>query len=155
MIFHSQKSIFVFLSNTTNYLENTILYSDQGWHYQMTRSQHILKEHHIIQSMSRKRNCLDHEGIENFFDLLKSELFYLQEFNRIEHFKKELESYIFYYIHKRIKRIDSCRMQNSILISCLNKSLTLWVHFTPSSSFSVFTLYKIVIFSSYNVAFRK
>ncbi|SFQ51493.1 Integrase core domain-containing protein [Priestia endophytica DSM 13796] len=86
----------------------------------MTRPQHILKEHNIIQSMSRKRNCLDHEGIENFFDLLKSELFYLQEFNRIEHLKKELESYIFYYIHKRIKTKlkeltpVECRIQSSL-----------------------------------------
>ncbi|SFQ45619.1 Transposase InsO and inactivated derivatives [Priestia endophytica DSM 13796] len=83
--------------------DHPILHSDQGWHYQMTRYQHLLKEHNITQSMSRKGNCLDNAVIENFFGLLKSELFYLQEFNSIEHFKQELESYIFYYNHKRIK----------------------------------------------------
>lgn len=35
--------------------------------------------------------------------LLKSELFYLQEFYSIEHFKEELENYIEYYNPKRIK----------------------------------------------------
>ena len=53
--------------------------------------------------MSRKGNCLDNAVIENFFGLLKSELLYLQKFNSIEHFQKELEEYIDYYNNKRIK----------------------------------------------------
>ena len=53
--------------------------------------------------MSRKGNCLDNSPAENFFGLLKSELLYLQEFNSIEHFKKELIEYIDYYNNKRIK----------------------------------------------------
>jgi len=52
--------------------------------------------------MSRKGNCLDNSCAENFFGLLKSELLYLQEFESIEHFKKELK-YIDYYNNKRIK----------------------------------------------------
>ena len=48
-------------------------------------------------------NCLNNSLAENFFGLLKSELLYLQEFNSIEHFKKELIEYIDYYNNKRIK----------------------------------------------------
>ncbi|MGG3926599.1 IS3 family transposase, partial [Metabacillus fastidiosus] len=62
-----------------------------------------LKEHHIAQSMSRKGNCLDNAVMENFFGLLKSELLYLQEFESMEHFILELENYIDYYNHRRIK----------------------------------------------------
>jgi putative transposase len=80
-----------------------ILHSDQGWHYQMKQYKHALKEHGIIQSMSRKGNCLDNAVMENFFGLLKSELLYLKEFESMEHFKIELENYIHYYNHKRIK----------------------------------------------------
>ncbi|WP_394557294.1 IS3 family transposase [Priestia aryabhattai] len=80
-----------------------ILHSDQGWNYQMTKYQHLLKENNITQSMSRKGNCLDNAVIENFFGLLKSELLYLQEFESIEQFKQELEAYILYYNHLRIK----------------------------------------------------
>jgi putative transposase len=80
-----------------------ILHSDQGWHYQMMQYQHALKEHGITQSMSRKGNCLDNAVMENFFGLLKSELLYLQEFESMEQFKVELEKYIYYYNHKRIK----------------------------------------------------
>lgn len=83
--------------------ETPILHSDQGWHYQMKQYQHALKERGIVQSMSRKGNCLDNAVIENFFGLLKSELLYLKEFESIEHFKQELENYIHYYNHKRIK----------------------------------------------------
>jgi putative transposase len=35
--------------------------------------------------------------------LLKSELLYLQTFESLEHFKEELEEYMYYYNHKRIK----------------------------------------------------
>ena len=83
--------------------DTPILHSDQGWHYQMDKYRHTLKEHNIIQSMSRKGNCLDNAVIENFFGLLKSELLYLKEFESMEHFKRELEDYIHYYNHKRIK----------------------------------------------------
>ncbi|MDA2639124.1 IS3 family transposase [Bacillus cereus] len=83
--------------------DTPILHSDQGWHYQMDKYQHTLKEHNIIQSMSRKGNCLDNAVMENFFGLLKSELLYLKEFDSMEHFKIELENYIHYYNHKRIK----------------------------------------------------
>ncbi|WP_373694424.1 MULTISPECIES: IS3 family transposase [Bacillus cereus group] len=83
--------------------ETPILHSDQGWHYQMKRYQQSLKEHGVVQSMSRKGNCLDNAAIENFFGLLKSELLYLEEFESMEHFKIELDNYIHYYNHKRIK----------------------------------------------------
>lgn len=83
--------------------DSPVLHSDQGWHYQMKQYSHDLKRHNIIQSMSRKGNCLDNAVIENFFGLLKSELLYLKKFDSMEHFKKELEDYIHYYNHRRIK----------------------------------------------------
>ena len=80
-----------------------ILHSDQGWQYQMNQYQHRLQEKGIIQSMSRKGNCLDNAVIENFFGILKSELFYLQKFDSLNHFILELHDYIFYYNNNRIK----------------------------------------------------
>uniref|UniRef100_UPI003A8897C6 IS3 family transposase n=1 Tax=Alistipes putredinis TaxID=28117 RepID=UPI003A8897C6 len=46
---------------------------------------------------------LDNAVMENFFGLLKSELLYLQKFESVDHFRKELEEYINYYNNKRIK----------------------------------------------------
>ncbi|MCX7711512.1 MAG: IS3 family transposase [Clostridia bacterium] len=84
-------------------LEGLILHTDQGWQYQMKSYQNQLKDRGIRQSMSRKGNCLDNSVMENFFGLLKSELLYLQEFTNINHFKRELEDYIYWYNAKRIK----------------------------------------------------
>ncbi len=80
-----------------------ILHSDQGWQYQMSRYQHLLEEKGIIQSMSRKGNCLDNAIIENFFGILKSELFYLKKYKSIDQLKKEINEYITYYNNDRIK----------------------------------------------------
>ena len=82
---------------------NLILHSDQGWQYQMKRYRKMLTGKGIIQSMSRKANCLDNAVMENFFGLLKSELFYLQKFNSIGHFIDELHGYLYYYNYHRIK----------------------------------------------------
>ena len=80
-----------------------ILHSDQGWQYQMRRYQHLLEEKGIIQSMSRKGNCLDNAIIENFFGILKSELFYLKKYKSIDQLKTEINEYITYYNNDRIK----------------------------------------------------
>ena len=80
-----------------------ILHSDQGWQYQHKQYQRMLKKKGIRQSMSRKGNCLDNAVVENFFGLLKSELLYLQDFQSMEHFKRELIEYIDYYNNRRIK----------------------------------------------------
>lgn len=42
-------------------------------------------------------------NIENFFGIMVSEFLYRKEFESTEHFKQELEKYIEYYNHKRIK----------------------------------------------------
>ena len=54
-----------------NVLKGLTLHSDQGWQYQMKQYQGRLKEKGIVQSMSRKGNCLDNSVMENFFGLLK------------------------------------------------------------------------------------
>ena len=82
---------------------NLILHSDQGWQYQMKQYQALLKEKGIRQSMSRKGNCLDNSLAENFFGLLKSELFYTKEYQTIEELEKDIIEYIDYYNNKRIK----------------------------------------------------
>jgi putative transposase len=56
----------------------------------------------IVQSMSRKRNCLDNAIIENF-GILKSELFYLKKIHIIRPIKKEINDYVKYYNNDRIK----------------------------------------------------
>jgi len=84
-------------------LSGLILHSDQGWQYQQQRYQDELKQRGIIQSMSRKGNCLDNSMMENFFGLMKTELLYLQDWESVEQFEKALKAYIKYYNNDRIK----------------------------------------------------
>ena len=80
-----------------------IMHSDQGWHYQHTFYQYLLKEHGITQSMSRKGNCLDNSVMENFFGLMKNELLYNNRWESIDDFKAALKEYIRHYNNERIK----------------------------------------------------
>lgn len=80
-----------------------ILHSDQGWQYQMKAYRLKLRNAKIRQSMSRRGNCLDNAVMENFFAILKSELFYVQQFKSYESLQQGIIEYIHYYNHDRIK----------------------------------------------------
>lgn len=79
-------------------------HSDQGWAYQMKPYVHRLKEERIFQSMSRKGNCLDNALMENFFGLLKQEIYYGTMYYSYEELKAAIEHYIKYYNEQRIKQ---------------------------------------------------
>lgn len=53
---------------------NVIIHSDQGCHYTSISYQKLLKDNHIIQSMSRKGNCWDNAPQESFHAILKTEM---------------------------------------------------------------------------------
>lgn len=104
-------------------LKGLILTSDQGWQYQMQDYHKALEEKGIIQSMSRKGNCLDNSPMENFFGKMKNEMFYGYEytFNTLEELKKEMEEYISYYNNQRIteklKGLTPVEYRNQSLIT--------------------------------------
>ena len=79
-------------------------HSDQSWAYQMKPYVNTLKDQKIFQSMSRKGNCLDNAIMENFFGILKQEIYYGHMFNSYEELKQTIEDYIRYYNNERIKK---------------------------------------------------
>ena len=83
--------------------EGMLMHSDQGWHYQHAAYRKSLESHNIIQSMSRKGNCLDNAMMENFFGLMKSELLYPKKYTSVPQFIKDLDEYMYYYNNERIK----------------------------------------------------
>ena len=86
-------------------LEGLVFHSDMGWQYQHNYYQRRLKERGIIQSMSRKGNCIDNCIMESFFGIMKNEMFYghESEFRTFEQFKRAVAEYIDYYNNRRIK----------------------------------------------------
>jgi len=88
---------------STNYnLEGLIFHSDQGWQYQMKSYQQWLKDKGIKQSFSRKGNCMDNSLMENFFSIMKNEMYYNNTFKTKNELKQAIEEYITYYNTERI-----------------------------------------------------
>lgn len=81
-------------------LDWSIIQSDQWFHYTSPEYINLLKNNWIIQSMSRKWNCLDNAPTESFFWHMKDEidLSNIKSFNELV---KYIENYIFYYNNNR------------------------------------------------------
>jgi transposase InsO family protein len=79
-------------------------HSDQGWAYQMKDYRQELKKQKIFQSMSRKGNCLDNSLMENFFSLLKQEIFHGEAYHSFDELKTAIDDYIYYYNNHRMKQ---------------------------------------------------
>ena len=86
-------------------VKGLIFHSDQGWQYQHEYFRKTLKEHGIIQSMSRKGNCIDNCIMETFFGRLKNEIYYGYEddYKSFEEFSSAIKEYIDYYNNERIQ----------------------------------------------------
>ena len=69
-------------------------HTDRGSQYASNEYQDILKEHHIVCSMSRKGNCWDNAVAESFFGRLKSEWVNHQRYRS----RSEAIQSLFYYI---------------------------------------------------------
>lgn len=83
--------------------DRPIVHSDQGWQYRMSKYHRHLERRSLLQSMSRKGNCLDNAAMESFFGTLKCEFFYLKAFDSIEQLADGIQHYIRYYNEDRIK----------------------------------------------------
>ncbi|BAM46739.1 putative transposase [Amphibacillus xylanus NBRC 15112] len=81
----------------------TTIHTDQGWGYQMKAFRKRLKDNKIFQSMSRRGNCLDNSPMENFFGLMKQEMYYGVIYESFEELKQAVDKYIYYYNNRRIK----------------------------------------------------
>lgn len=83
------------LKETVEIIKNQATYratvhSDQGWHYQHNKWVKMLKENKIFQSMSRKATCADNASMENFFGILKQEMYYGEELVSYEELKRRI-----------------------------------------------------------------
>lgn len=71
-----------------------IWHSDRGSQYASDSHRNILKDHGIIQSMSRKGDCWDNAVAESFFKTLKSELTNHYKFKNQQEAKRIIFEYI-------------------------------------------------------------
>lgn len=61
-----------------------------------------MEEHQITQSMSRVGKCIDNGPMENFWGIIKEEMYRLTTHNTFEELEKDIEAYIEFYNTKRV-----------------------------------------------------
>ncbi len=76
--------------------QNALIHSDQGFHYTNPEFISEVKIYSMIQSMSRKGNCIDNAPIESFFGHLKDDVDY-KGCKTFEEVRLLIENYIRYY----------------------------------------------------------
>lgn len=81
-----------------------LLHSDMGWQYQMPAYRLALERMGIARSMSRKGSCPDNAKAENFFSMVKTELYYDWKGDDPDVFERDLGKYIDRYDNVRIKK---------------------------------------------------
>jgi putative transposase len=80
---------------------NLIVHSDRGAQFASAAYRHVLAQHGLVASMSRKGNCYDNAFIESFFSSLKYELVYHHRFAT----RAQARTAIFDYIETFYNRI--------------------------------------------------
>ena len=81
-----------------------LFHSDAGFQYTSPSFQNKLREHGMIQSMSRIGCCIDNGPMEGFWGLMKREMYYGKKYKTKEELMLAIEKYIDYYTNKRVQR---------------------------------------------------
>ena len=103
---HSNNNALVF--NTVKQILNkvirdtTLLHTDRGYQYTSPTFKKILKDHGVVHSMSRVGKCIDNGPIENFWGMLKTEMFYLNTYKNYAHLAQDIKEYIHFFNTKRV-----------------------------------------------------
>ncbi len=99
-------------------LQNVLIHSDQGNHY--TNPQFIIgvKNLGMVQSMSRKGNCIDNSPIESFFGHFKDDIDYV-DCKTFEELSLRIGEYMKYYNNERqqwnLKKMTPVEYRNHLL----------------------------------------
>lgn len=110
------------LKNNTSIssLSGVMIHSDQGFHYTNPEYIRMIKELNMVQSMSRKANCIDNAPTESFFGHFKDDVDY-QDCKTFEELKGVVGKYIEYYNHERpqwnLKKMTPVEYRNHLLKS--------------------------------------
>jgi len=81
-------------------LKGIMIHSDQGFHYTNPAYINMVKNLDMIQSMSRKGNCIDNAPVESFFGHMKDEIDY-KNCKTFEELKYIVSEYMNYYNNER------------------------------------------------------
>lgn len=83
-------------------LNNVLIHSDQGFHYTNPEYNLLLQKNNVIQSMSRKGNCIDNASMESFFGHFKDEVDY-KNCKTFDELVEMIDEYMYYYNYERFQ----------------------------------------------------
>lgn len=99
-------------------LKDVLIHSDQGVHYTNPEFINNVKELNMIQSMSRKGNCIDNAPMESFFGHMKDDIDYKNN-KTFEELHLQVEEYVRYYNQERpqwgLKKMTPVEYRNHLL----------------------------------------
>jgi transposase InsO family protein len=99
-------------------LSGALIHSDQGFHYTHPFYIKHLADHGIVQSMSRKGNCLDNAPVESFFGHMKDEIDLTCCYS-LDQVRAVVDAYIYHYNHHRYqwerKKMAPAEYRNHLL----------------------------------------
>ena len=98
--------------------KDIMIHSDQGFHYTNPQYINVVKGLDMVQSMSRKGNCIDNAPMESFFGHFKDDVDY-KECRTYEELNLQVEEYIEYYNNERyqwdLKKMTPVGYRNHLL----------------------------------------
>ena len=80
-----------------------LFHSDRGFQYTSKVFQNMLKKQEMRQSMSRVGHCIDNGPTENFWGIVKSEMYYLKTFRDETSLREAIAEYMTFYATERIQ----------------------------------------------------
>lgn len=95
-----------------------MIHSDQGFHYTNPLYIKLVKDLNMVQSMSRKGNCIDNSPMESFFGHFKDDVDY-RDCKTFDELRLLVEEYIEYYNNARyqwdLKKMTPVQYRNHLL----------------------------------------
>lgn len=99
-----------------------LFHSDRGYQYTSRNFKAKLDQAGMTQSMSRVARCIDNGPMEAFWGMLKTEMYYLKNFDSYEELEKAISDYIDYYNNHRYQKRLNCMTPIEYRMHLISKS---------------------------------
>ena len=97
-----------------------IFHSDRGFQYTSKVFQKKLKEHKMVQSMSRVGHCIDNGPTEGFWGIIKSEMYQMYEITDEASLRFAIKDYIRFYSEERPQDRYHCKTPLEVRMEALS-----------------------------------